>query len=64
LIEKGYPSEPSQNYYLVYKVEEVKDKEFVKQNWDIRALEGYKTGIASVLSFSVTLTELMRVIIT
>lgn len=63
LIKKGYPSEPSQNYYLVYKVEEVTDKEFENQNWDIRQLKGYKSGRGSAIPFSVTLTELMKALV-
>lgn len=61
LINKQYPSEPSQNYYLVYKVKEIKDEEFLDKSWDIKELEGYKKGRGSALPFSVTLTELMHV---
>lgn len=60
LIEKRYPSMPSQEYYLVYKVEQVDEKEFLNHSWDITKLEGYRQGRGSVLPFSVTLTELMR----
>ncbi len=60
LIDKGYPSLPSQEYYLVYKVQEVTDKELLNKTWDITKLAKYKTGRASALPFSVTLTELMR----
>jgi predicted component of viral defense system (DUF524 family) len=60
LIDKGYPYEPSQNYYLVYKVEEIKDEEFINANWDITKLEGYKKGRGSDLPFSATMTELMK----
>jgi hypothetical protein len=59
LIEKGYPA-PTQDFYLVYKVEEVREKEFANQFWDIRKLNGYKTGHGSPLPFSVTMTELMN----
>ena len=60
LIEKGYPTEPSQNYYLVYKVQEIKDVEFQNQKWDITKLDKYKAGRGSALPFSVTMTELMK----
>lgn len=63
LINKEYPTVPSQNYYLVYKVEQLHDKEFVDKLWDISKLEGYKKGRASALPFSITLTDLMKVII-
>lgn len=61
LIEKGYPGKPSQDYYLVYKVKEVTDMEFLGINWDISKLKGFKGGRASALPFGVTLTELMKV---
>jgi predicted component of viral defense system (DUF524 family) len=60
LIDKGYPTEPSQNYYLVYKIQEVTDKELINQEWDITLLDKYKQGHGSALPFSVTLTELMK----
>ncbi len=63
LIDKGYPTVPSQNYYLVYKIQEITDKEFMNQEWDITKLEKYRQGHASALPFSVTMTELMTVVI-
>ena len=63
LIDKGYPTVPSQNYYLVYKIQEITDKEFMYQEWDITMLEKYRQGHASALPFSVTLTELMKTVI-
>ena len=63
LIDNKYPSEPSQNYYLVYKVEEISDKELLNVEWDITKLEKYKNGNNSALPFSVTLSELMNAVI-
>lgn len=63
LLDREYPSDPSQQYYLIYKVEELKDLEFQNKVWDISKLEAYRKGRASVLPFSVTLTELMEAII-
>ena len=63
LIKKGYPGTPSQEFYLVYKVEPVSDKEFSNKEWNISKLEGYKPNRNSALPFSVTLTELMKAII-
>lgn len=60
LIDNGYPSEPSQEYYLVYKVKEVNAKEFLGNKWDITKLDGYKKGYGSALPFAVSLTELMK----
>ena len=62
LIDKGYPSEPSQDYYLVYKVEEISDVELQNQKWDISKLAKYKQGRGSALPFSVTMTDLMKVV--
>ena len=61
LIDKGYPSLPSQEYYLVYKVQEIEDSELQNQVWDITELDKYKHGRSSALPFSVTMTELMKV---
>ena len=61
LLNKGYPSDPSQDYYLVYKVVEVTDIELQNKAWDITKLDKYKKGRASALPFSVSMTELMRV---
>ena len=58
----NYPKDVKRHgqYYLVYKVEEVKDEEFLNLNWDITKLEGYKKGRGSALPFSATMTELMK----
>ena len=50
-------------FYLVYKIEEVTDKEFLNKSWDITELDKYKKGRGSAIPFAVTLAELMRVII-
>lgn len=60
LINKGYPTEPSQNYYLVYKIQEIAEREFLNQKWDITMLEKFRQGHGSALPFSVTLSELMK----
>jgi len=63
LIEKGYPTEPSQEFYLVYKIDEIGEKVFMNRKWDISRLEKYKTGRGSTLPFAITLTELMNVVV-
>lgn len=63
LMDKGYPSEPTQEYYLMYKVENIKNVELKNQRWDITKLDKYKKGRGSALPFSVTMTDLMRTII-
>ena len=60
LIEKGYPSKPSQEYYLVYKVQETTDVELKNQKWDITKIEKHKNGRGSALPFSVSMSELMK----
>lgn len=59
LIEKKYPTIPSQNYYLVYRIEESIEDEFKNKKWDISKLENFKSGRGSGLPFAITLTELM-----
>jgi len=59
LIRKGYPS-PSQDHYLVIKIEPVTDKEFKNVSWNFRNLKNYSTGRASAFPFTTNLTELME----
>lgn len=63
LLKNGYPSNPTQDYYLVYKVEEDSDPELQGHKFDIRKLEEYKSGRGSVLPFAVSLIELMKTIV-
>jgi len=62
LIEKGYPK-PSLPFYIVYKIIKEIEPEFERKVWDITKLTGYKKGRASALPFTVSLTELMQVVI-
>lgn len=62
MIEKGYPS-PSQDNYLIVKIEPVTDPEFENVAWDFRKLKNYATGRASAFPFTASLSELMRCII-
>ena len=63
LIDKKYPTVPSREYYLVYKVEKVHDVEFANRGWDITKLNDYQTSRGSGLPFATTLTELMNAIV-
>lgn len=63
LIDKKYPTVPSREYYLVYKVEKVHDIEFANRDWDITKLNDYQTSRGSGLPFATTLTELMSAIV-
>ena len=63
LMKKGYPSPPTkQDFYLVYKVNDDVEFEFERTKWDVSKLDKYKTGRGSDLPFSVTMTELMKVV--
>jgi len=59
LIKKSYIN-PSQEFYLVFDIEEAVEKEFENMTWDISRLEGYTGARLSTLPFSVSLTELMK----
>jgi hypothetical protein len=63
LINKKYPTEPTGDFYLVYKIEEVRAEVFLNRKWDISKLDRFKSGRSSALPFSITVTELMKVII-
>lgn len=63
LMDRKYPSEPSQDFYLVYRIGEVQEKVFLNRKWDISKLEMYKPGRGSVLPFSITMTELMAIVV-
>lgn len=63
MIDSRYPNPDPANYYLVYDIDEVIEKEFKNMKWDITKLTGYKTGMASGIPFSTSLTELMGVLV-
>jgi predicted component of viral defense system (DUF524 family) len=62
MIKKLYP-DPSQDFYLVYDLEDSIEKEFEVMKWDIRKLEGYASGRGSALPFALTLTEIMDALV-
>ncbi|MDG4946365.1 DUF2357 domain-containing protein [Weeksellaceae bacterium KMM 9713] len=53
-----YPR-PTQNSYLVVKLEVCTDKEFQNTYWDFRKLKNYKDKRASAIPYTATLSELM-----
>ena len=63
LVDKGYPTEPSQSFYLTYEVSSEIEKEFENMKWDISKLPGFRSGRNSALPFAVSLSELMRVVL-
>lgn len=60
MLEKEYPA-PSQNFYLLFDILGECEEEFKKYTWDISLLDMYKNGRGSVLPFSVSISELMKV---
>lgn len=59
MIKIGYPH-PSQDNYLLIKLEPVTDPEFQGVSWDFRSLSGYTSGRASAYPFTCSLAELMK----
>jgi hypothetical protein len=62
LMQKGYP-EPSRELYLVYTTDPEVEPEFAGMRWDVTRLPGYRANRASGLPFSVSLTNLMKVLV-
>jgi len=57
--KKGYPRNPSSEYYLLYKIKRIDPSVFGNQKWDVRNLPGYSSNRAdSARPFAVTLSEL------
>jgi len=61
--KKAYPTNPSSQYYLLYKLKPIKGNVFGGNKWDIRTLSGYVSGRTSAIPFAVTLTELSKAIV-
>lgn len=62
LIEINYPA-PNHNFYLVFEIEDQLENEFRDIYWDITKLNTYSRFRGSPLPFSVSLAELMNVVI-
>ncbi|SDE33867.1 hypothetical protein SAMN04487996_104389 [Dyadobacter soli] len=62
LLEKGYPG-PTRELYLVYTTDPDVEPEFAGMRWDVTQLPGYRANRASGLPFSVSLTDLMKVLV-
>ena len=59
LLKMKYP-DPSQDYYLVFEIDNVNESDFKGYKWDFRELPNYSTGRTSALPFTASLTELMK----
>ena len=60
LIKKNYPTKPSQDNYLIYKIEKVVAPEFINVKWEFKKLKKYSSGHRSAIPFTASLTELMK----
>jgi len=60
LLKKGYYKKPGQDYYLVYSVGDLKFEELKDLRFDVRKLNGFKSGRASAIPFSTNLTDLIK----
>lgn len=60
LVRKNYPSDPSEDFYLVIELEEVDAPELENISWDFKKLKNYKGGHGSGKPFVATLAELMK----
>ncbi len=59
LIKKKYP-DPGEDFYLVIEIAQVTDAEFENVKWNFKKLKNYSTGRASAISFTASLSELMK----
>jgi len=59
LINKGY-REPSQDNYLIIRIERVTHPAFENVRWDFKKLSNYRYGRASAIPFTASLSELMK----
>lgn len=60
LIRKNYPGSPAHDFYLVYRIVPVMEKELTNRSWNISAFEGYLSGHLSAFPFAVPLSELLK----
>jgi predicted component of viral defense system (DUF524 family) len=58
-----YPTEPSVENYLVFKIQPVVDSTFGRKIWDVRKIPGFKKNRASSIPFSATLTSLLKAVV-
>tara|TARA_R110000868_G_scaffold306734_2_gene568070 strand:+ start:7696 stop:9972 length:2277 start_codon:yes stop_codon:yes gene_type:complete len=60
LLEKDYPGDSDDKYYLVYDIQEQSFSELNNLKFDLRKLTKHNTGRASALPFPVTLADLIK----
>ena len=59
-LEKHGYQNPSQDFYMVYDIEDIAEEEFTDHSWDITNLPGYSKNRRSPIPFSVSLAQLMK----
>jgi hypothetical protein len=60
LINLKYPRTPTCEYYLVYKIEPVDLNTWGGISWDIKLINGFKTGRSSAIPYSASLSALTK----
>lgn len=63
LIEVEYPTRPTGKLYLMFEIEKDISSDFNNQKWDIRKLGNYSGFRDSAIPITISITELMKVII-
>ena len=62
LLTEGYPTNPSQEHYLVYQLKKIEEGQFANCKWDVRKFSGYKSGRSAARPFAVTLSHMMEAV--
>jgi len=63
LIKEGYQTEPTGNLYLIFEIGKDISEEFNYKEWDIRKMENYAGFWNSPKPITVSIRELMKVLI-
>jgi predicted component of viral defense system (DUF524 family) len=61
MIKRAYPNPNPHSHYLIVDVSENVEPELAGRTWAFKTLNGYESGRASALPFTISLAELMRV---
>lgn len=65
LVKMNYPksenAKEDEQFYLIFRIKEIKDMELTGKNWNISLLSSWSKGRKSALPFTTTLSELMKV---
>jgi hypothetical protein len=61
LRNRDYPSKPSRDFYLMFKIEPLWETELIGKVWQINGLKDFRGGRSSSILFSVSMKDLMKV---